>query len=169
MENYLDCFIRLVTLLRSTNSRAAKEELLLTFWQDSKKYGWELDKLFHYVYDYDKQYYITSANILKKDLTEKVATKEYNILWDLLDDLSNRVIKGHQAIATVQQFLKQETKDHQELILNIIDKDLKCGLSEVTINKVCGNIIPQFKVALAQKLDIIAMRCFASTIFENSL
>ena len=155
MEHYLDCFIRLVTLLRSTNSRTTKEELLLTFWQDSKKYGWELEKLFHYVYDYDKQYYITSANILKKDLTEKgsLLNKTYNVLWDLLDDLSNRVITGHNAIIAVQQFLKQETKDRQELILNIIDKDLKCGLSEVTINKVCGNIIPQFKVALAQKLD----------------
>lgn len=159
MEYYLDYLLRFVTELRNTNSRILKEEILDKWYKNElelqKKYPQcdDLNKLFHYVYDYDKQYYVTSANILKKDLTEKVAVKEYYTLWDLLDDLSNRVITGHQAIATVQQFLKKETKDRQELILNIIDKDLKCGLSEVTINKVCGNIIKTYDVALASKFD----------------
>lgn len=171
MEHYLDCFIRFVTALRSTNSRLDKEDILRNFWQESLRYGWELDKLFHYVYDYDKQYYITSANILKKDLTEKglLLNKTYNVLWDLLDDLSNRVITGHNAIMAVQQFLKYETKDRQELILNIIDKDLKCGLSEVTINKVCGNIIKTYDVALASKFDPKKHHLDANWVIERKL
>lgn len=155
MEHYLDYLLRFVTELRSTNSRLDKEDILRNFWQESLRYGWELDKLFHYVYDYDKQYYLTSANVLKRDLTTEglFVGKKYDNLWSLLDDLSNRVITGHNAIIAVQQFLKQETKDRQELILNIIDKDLKCGLSEVTINKVCGNIIKTYNVALADKFN----------------
>lgn len=164
MEHYLDYLLRFVEEMRATNSRILKEEILAKWWKeyldmyvknnDNEPLA-SLLNLFRYVYNYDTQFYITSANILKKDLTEKglFAGKNYPLLWDLLEDLSNRVITGHNAIIAVQQFLKQETKGCQELILNIIDKDLKCGLSEVTINKVCGNIIKTYDVALASKFD----------------
>lgn len=164
MEHYLDYLSRFVEALRNTNSRIIKEEILEIWWTEyldmyAKNNDNEplasLLKLFRYVYNYDTQFYITSANILKKDLTEKglFAGKNYSLLWDLLEDLSNRVITGHQAIMAVQQFLKKHTERQQKLILDIIDKDLKCGLSEVTINKVCGNIIKTYDVALAAKYD----------------
>ena len=164
MEHYLDYLLRFVTELRNTNSRILKEEILAKWWKeyldmyvknnDNEPLA-SLLNLFRYVYNYDTQFYITSANILKKDLTEKglFAGKNYPLLWDLLEDLSNRVITGHQAIIAVQQFLKKHTESQQKLILDIIDKDLKCGLSEVTINKVCGNIIKTYNVALADKFN----------------
>lgn len=162
MEYYLDYLLRFVTELRNTNSRILKEEILAKYWKEERerinKYPTNntIETLFHYVYDYDKQYYVTSANVLKKDLSQKglFVGKKYSILWDLLDDLSNRVITGHNAIIAVQQFLKGLCdKKWEELVLNIIDKDLKCGLSEVTINKVCGNIIKTYNVALADKFN----------------
>lgn len=164
MRHYLDYLTDFVNQMRSNNSRILKEEILAKWWKEyldtyAKNNDNEplasLLNLFRYVYNYDTQYYITSANILKKDLTEKglLAGKNYPLLWDLLDDLSNRVITGHQAIMAVQQFLKKHTESQQKLILDIIDKDLKCGLSEVTINKVCGNIIKTYDVALASKFD----------------
>ena len=159
--HYLDYLNNFVNKLRATNSRLEKEEILSKWWKEQRdfclrfKVENHLLKLFHYVYDYDKQYYVTSANILKKDLSEKglFVGKNYDNLWSLLDDLSNRLITGHNAIIAVQQFLKQHDEDQQKLILNIIDKDLKCGLSEVTINKVCGNIIKTYNVALADKFN----------------
>lgn len=161
MEYYLDYLLRFVEEMRATNSRILKEEILDKWYKNElelqKKYPQcnDLNKLFHYVYDYDKQYYVTSTNVLKKNLIQEgvFVGKKYSLIWDLLDDLSNRVITGHNAIIAVQQFLKQEPKDCHELILNIIDKDLKCGLSEVTINKVCGNIIKTYNVALADKFN----------------
>ena len=162
MEHYLDYLITFVNLIRSTNSRILKEEILNHWWTEAEKWEKEqkienlLLKLFHYVYDYDKQYYITSANILKKDLSQKglFVGKKYDNLWSLLDDLSNRVITGHNAIIAVQQFLKEQYDERREkLILDIIDKDLKCGLSEVTINKICGNVIKTYDVALASKYE----------------
>lgn len=162
MEHYLDYFLRFVTELRNTNSRILKEEILEKYWKEEKEWVKKyptnntLENLFHYVYDYDKQYYVTSANILKKDLTEKglFAGKKYDNLWSLLDDLSNRVITGHQAIMAVQQFLKGLYNEKwEQLVLDIIDKDLKCGLSEVTINKVCGDVIKTYDCCLAQKFD----------------
>lgn len=161
MRHYLDYLTDFVNQMRSTNSRLLKEELLLKWWTEAEKFENEnkienlLKKMFHYVYDYDKQYYVTSANVLKKDLTEKdlFVGKKYTMLWDLLDDLSNRVITGHNAIIAVQQFIKEEEPTFKEIILAILDKDLKCGLSEVTINKVCGNVIKTYDVALASKFD----------------
>ena len=165
MEYYLDYLLRFVTELRNTNSRILKEEILAKYWKeyldmyvknnDNEPLA-SLLNLFRYVYNYDTQFYITSANILKKDLTEKglFAGKNYPLLWDLLEDLSNRVITGHQAIVAVQQFLKKlHNEKLEKLVLDIIDKDLKCGLSEVTINKVCGNIIKTYNVALADKYN----------------
>lgn len=159
--HYLDYLNNFVNKLRATNSRLEKEEILGKWWKEQRdfclrfKVENHLLKLFHYVYDYDKQYYITSANILKKDLSEKglFVGKNYDNLWSLLDDLSNRLITGHNAIIAVQQFLKQHDEEQQKIILDIIDKDIKCGLSEVTINKVCGNIIKTYNVALADKFN----------------
>lgn len=161
MMYYLDYLTNFVNQMRSTNSRLLKEEILEKYWKEYREWAKQrnveniIETLFHYVYDYDKQYYVTSTNVLKKNLVQEgvFVGKKYSLIWDLLDDLSNRVITGHNAIIAVQQFLRQEAKDHQELILNIIDKDLKCGLSEVTINKVCGNIIKTYNVALADKFN----------------
>lgn len=165
MENYLDYLIRFVEELRSTNSRILKEEILKKWWDEYLKQCEinndneplaSLINLFRYVYNYDTQFYVTSANIRKKDLTQKglFAGKRYTNLWDLLEALSNRYITGHNAIISVQQFLKEQYDERREkFILDVIDKDLKCGLSEVTINKVCGNIIKTYDVALANKFD----------------
>lgn len=178
MEHYLDYLIVFVNLIRSTNSRLLKEEILNHWWAEAEKWEKEqkienlLLKMFHYVYDYDKQYYITSANILKKDLSEKglFAGKKYDNLWSLLDDLSNRVITGHQAIMAVQQFLKElHNEKWEKLVLDIIDKDLKCGLSEVTINKVCGNIIKTYDCCLAQKFDAKKHTLTNSWVIERKL
>lgn len=180
MEHYLDCFIRFVTALRSTNSRLDKEDILRKFWQESLRHGWGLDKLFHYVYDYDKQYYITSANILKFKKKASYQAQVINnpwcfadsfTLWDLLDELSERVITGNLALTVVNEFLRvrQFNDEQRAIIFNIIDKDLKCGLSEVTINKVCGNIIKTYDVALADKFDPKKHALDSNWIIERKL
>ena len=71
MRHYLDYLADFVNQMRSTNSRLLKEELLLKWWTEAEKFEKEnhienlLKKTFHYIYDYDKQYYVTSANVLK--------------------------------------------------------------------------------------------------------
>jgi len=117
MYNEIDIIIGFINELRATNSRLEKEAILNKYWQrdDFKEI---LQKLFHAVYDYDKQYYVTSANILKKDLTQQGVFfgKNYSYVWDLLDDLSNRVVTGHNAIIAVQQFLKNKKQEKNKFI-----------------------------------------------------
>lgn len=162
MEHYLDYLYRFVKEMRATNSRILKEEILKNWWERERHFlekypdANALEKMLHYVYDYDKQYYVTSANVLKKNLTQKglFVGKNYMRIWELLDDLSNRVITGHNAIIAVQQFLNNTFDEtHKELILCILDKDIKCGLQASTINKVVPNLIKTYDVCLANKFD----------------
>ena len=169
MLDYLDKLIEFVKELRATNSRTEKEEILERWWGEqqlmSPVYDNDvLDKLFHYVYDYDKQYYVTSANILKFKQKESYQAQiisnpwefaDSYTLWDLLDELSKRILTGNLALTVINEFIRIRNlnKEEEQLVLDIIDKDIKCGLSEVTINKVCGNIIKTYNVALADKFD----------------
>jgi len=73
-------------------------------------------------------------------------------LFDLLDDLSNRQLTGHAAVGAVNAFILAN-KEHEQLIYNILDKDLKTRTAASIINKGIPGLIPQFKVALAEAID----------------
>ena len=73
-------------------------------------------------------------------------------LFDLLDDLSNRHLTGHAAVGAVNAFILAN-KEHEQLIYNILDKDLKTRTAASIINKGIPGLIPQFKVALAEAIN----------------
>ena len=110
-----------------------------------------LQKIFNYTYNPYKKYNVTSKNCKKNSGLFKYNL--YNDLFDLLDDLANRVITGHDAIAAVNGFITGNTK-YEDLIFNIIDRDLKMGASTSSINKVIPGCIPTFKVALANPYNV---------------
>ena len=110
-----------------------------------------LQKIFNYTYNPYKKYNVTSKNCKKNSGLFKYNL--YNDLFNLLDDLANRVITGHDAIAAVNGFITGNTK-YEDLIFNIIDRDLKMGASTSSINKVIPGCIPTFKVALANPYNV---------------
>ena len=110
-----------------------------------------LQKIFNYTYNPYKKYNVTSKNCKKNSGLFKYNL--YNDLFDLLNDLANRVITGHDAIAAVNGFITGNTK-YEDLIFNIIDRDLKMGASTSSINKVIPGCIPTFKVALANPYNV---------------
>ncbi|MDC1282488.1 hypothetical protein N8Z10_00925 [bacterium] len=126
----------------ATNSNTDKLDVLKTYTQyDSVK------KALVYTYDTYKQYGVTSKNCKKhSDLMGHPNT--YGDLFLLLDDLNNRICTGHNAIANVNRFV-QENKNYEDLIWNIIDRNLKTRSTTSTINKVVPGLIPTFDVALA--------------------
>ena len=70
----------------------------------------------------------------------------------VLNALASQQYTGHAAIKLVNTFI-EDNKEHQDLIYKIIDRNLKCGISADSINKIYPNLIPEFKCALANKLD----------------
>ena len=133
-----------VEQMRATSSSLDKVEIL-------KKQSDFIKKVLEYTYNPYKQYYVTSKTCKKNsDLCDP--NKIHDTIFDLLDDLTNRVYTGHDAIAMVNSFVLQND-GYEELIYSIIDKDLKTRTGAKVINKAFPNLIPEFNVALAQTYE----------------
>jgi DNA ligase-1 len=74
--------------------------------------------------------------------------------WALLEDLRTRGITGHRARDAIQECAEEfDSVEWNNLARRVLIKDLRCGISEKTLNKVLGNTewkIPTFTCQLAQ-------------------
>jgi len=133
-----------VTESNSTNSNTDKLNVL-------KKYAdnESVRSALNYTYNTFKQYGVTSENCKKNSNLIKYG---YTDLAKLLDDLNDRFITGHLAISSVNGFV-EANKAYEELIFNIIDRNLKTRSTTSMINKVIPGLIPTFDVALANSFD----------------
>lgn len=130
----------------STNSNSDKLAVI-----EKYKNQPDLLKVLQYTYDTFKQYGVTSANCKKRsDLC--MPFTPYSSIFELLDALANRDLTGHDAIETVNGFI-EENKLYEDVIWNIIDRNLKTRSTVSMINKVIPGLIPTFDVALAKAYD----------------
>jgi len=131
----------IIKKLKETNSRLNKISIL----EDNKNNEF-LKEILFYTYNPFYNYYV------KKYKKQKLSNNGYmrhNEMIGLLDELKTRKTTGNAAIKLVENFLKN-TKEEQFYILPLIlNRNLKCGISTSTINKVFPDLIPEFKVALA--------------------
>ena len=89
---------------------------------------------------------------MSKCVAQVVLMIKYNTHEDpftLLDDLTNRVYTGHDAIHQINGF--EMNVERGDLIYKIIDKDLGIRVGAKVINKAIPGLIPTFSVALAQE------------------
>ena len=136
---------KFVDEMKSTSSLNEKKVII-----DSIKNNKFITSSLNYTYDPYKKYYVTSKTCKKNSGLFKYNL--YNDLFNLLDDLSNRVITGHDSIAAVNGFITTNPK-YEDLIFSIIDRNLEIRASDSVINKVIPNLIPTFDVALATKYE----------------
>lgn len=102
---------------------------------------------------------VTSKSILKFKNNQKkgvkgVLYKDRNTtdklaIFSLLKELSDGKLSGHKALKSVIDFCEQYN-EHEQLILNIIDKDLKTRFTGKNINKIVSDLVPMFEVSLAK-------------------
>ena len=141
----------MVSDLRATSSTKDKEGIITDYCNHNSAAANFTKNILLYTYHPMWQYNVTSDNLKKKN--HLVARKnEYKNFFDLLDDLKNRKITGHDAIAAVNSFIEHHS-DYEELIHCIIDKDLKTRAGDKIINKAIKDHIPEFSVALADKYE----------------
>lgn len=137
--------------LRATSSTKDKEGIITDYCCHNTASANFTKNILLYTYHPMWQYNVTSDNLKKKRYL--VARKnEYKNFFDLLDDLKNRKITGHDAIAAVNSFIEHHS-DYEELIHCVLDKDLKTRAGDKIINKAIPDWIPEFSVALADKYD----------------
>jgi len=131
----------------ASNSNTDKLNVLRDYTTDQ-----EVLQALRYTYDPFKQYYVTSKNLKKRsDLVSPIGN-QYGSILTLLDTLNDRIITGHDAIAAVNRFIL-ENRQYEELIYNIIDRNLKTRSTTSMINKVVPGLVPTFDVALAATYD----------------
>lgn len=151
MTHDFDYVWGMVRDLRATSSTKDKEGIIVDYCGHKTASANFAKNILLYTYHPMWQYNVTSDNLKKK--SHLVARKnEYNNFFDLLDDLKNRKITGHDAIAAVNSFI-EHNDEYEELIHCIIDKDLKTRAGDKIINKAIPDHIPEFSVALADKYE----------------
>ena len=135
-----------VDKLKSTNSTNNKIEIRKEYKNDTI-----IEKVLKYTYSPFKQFYITSTTSKKNQMLCD-PNQIHDTIFELLDDLTNRVYTGHDAIAMVNSFVSNNP-GHEDLIYNILDKNLKTRTGADLINKAIPKCVPTFKVALANPYD----------------
>lgn len=138
-----------IEVINQTNSNLDKQKVIKQFYTENEEL---FSKIMLYVYDYHKKYYVTSANLLKREDLINDSNMDDLTIFDVLDSLSNRCVSGYDAIALINGFIQQNIQ-YKDLILKIIDKDLQCRIDVKTLNKVIPNLIPSFNVSLGEKVD----------------
>jgi len=142
---------QLVTELNRSNSSSDKVAALKNFS--------DCQQLLKYTYDTNLyQYGVTPDNIRKlmnePQIAQLVLSGSFNhaTLIDLLNDLNNRTVTGHRAIAAVVKFI-QDNAQFSELILNVIDRNIQIRIGAQLINKVFPGLISEFNVSLGVALS----------------
>jgi ATP-dependent DNA ligase len=131
--------------LESDNSRLAKEAVLI-----KNKDNETLKRVFFLALDPFTQFYI--RKIPKYDQIYKTT---FGLEWalDELSRLSSREYTGNKAIEHLTYILSSLTEDNAKVIERVIGKDLKCGVSEKTANKIWKGLIPEYPCMLASGFD----------------
>lgn len=82
------------------------------------------------------------------------AENPWPVFWGLLEGLRTRSFSGHRARDAILETMKRfDSVEWNNLCRRVLIKDLRCGISEKTLNKVLGRTewrIPVFSCQLAQ-------------------
>ena len=110
-----------------------------------------LKQIFIDTYDTSKKYYIKNIPELAVH-GELTIDEEYDTFHSTLMKLHYRDVTGNDAIEFLVKTLEHYTKEDQEVLINIVQRNLKIGVSIDNFNSVC-QVIKTFDVALAENLE----------------
>ena len=145
--------IDILNELASTSSRLEKEAIL-----KREENNELLKKVFFLAYDPFTQFYQRKIPKYEKNNTSHAASLAS--MLPSLGDLSNRVVTGNAAIDRLTSILEAVCGSESEVIERIIKKDLKCGASDSTANKIWPGLIHEFPCMLCTPFDEKIMKKF---------
>ena len=74
-------------------------------------------------------------------------------LSELEDEISSRNLTGNAAIEFIGTIASNLSSDDQEVLMRVIERDLKCGTGMTLANKVWKGLIPDYPVLLCNKFN----------------
>jgi DNA ligase 1 len=140
--------------LESSDSRLHKEAVIEKALMASKLGSANAQCFLFNCYQAYNPYYV--FGVKKVPETEGLENKPnpWPKFWAMLEGLRTRSLTGHNAKTAIEFMAEQfDSVEWNSLCRRVIIKDLRCGISEKTLNKVLGNSewkIPVFTCQLAQ-------------------
>lgn len=135
-------YSEIIASLARTSSRLEKESILGSCKDE------EFKELLSYTYDPFKMFGV--KQIPEVTSYGNGSVKEgWGEIKFILDKLIKRELTGNRALDIITSLLSSLTAPEAELLSNIIRKDLRCGISVKTANKVFPKLIPTFELMLA--------------------
>lgn len=140
--------VQIFTDLKNDSSRTGKEAILKAY-EDNKLFR----KVLEFVYN---PYIVTgiSTRKLKKKVKGVNPSETLQSITCVMNYLLHNNTGKDYDIVVLQNFIDTLDEDAQELVKQIVTKDLKVGITSKTINKVYGKgTIPEFAVMLAESYE----------------
>jgi ATP-dependent DNA ligase len=132
--------------LATTSSRLEKEAILKRHLTDLT-----LRRVLFLALDPYTQFYIRRIMPYKTGVRNTHLTLDQALVE--LEKLSSRTLTGNAAFYHLHWILESLSADDAKVIERVIEKDLRCGVSEATVNKIWPNLIPTYPVMLASGFD----------------
>lgn len=137
--------LQILNELASTSSRNEKEAIIRR-----EKDNELLKRVFFLAYDPFTQFYIRK---IPAYMSDSVPMRTLDKAMDDLSMLSSRTVTGHDGIDWLTDILETLTAEDAKVIERIISKDLKCGASDSTANKVWPGLVHEFPCMLCTPFD----------------
>lgn len=125
-KSLLENMENLVNELRNTTSINSKVKMI-----KSKP---ELKRILELIYSPESRFHITSKSIDNYSFYEFISRNNEHDIFSVLQMLSDRSVTGKAAASLVKDYIKS-FPEHEELIKNIIDKNLKARIGHELIKR----------------------------------
>ena len=140
--------------LESSDSRLHKERVIEKALMASKLGSANAQCFLFNCYQAYNPFYTFHVKQVPESSGIEHAPNPWPVFWGLLEGLRTRSFTGHRARDAIVECMKQfDSIEWNNLCRRVITKDLRCGISEKTLNKVLGRTewkIPVFSCQLAQ-------------------
>jgi DNA ligase 1 len=140
--------------LESSDSRLHKERVIEKALMASKLGSANAQCFLFNCYQAYNPFYTFHVKQVPESSGIEHAPNPWPVFWGLLEGLRTRTFTGHRARDAIVECMKQfDSVEWNNLCRRVITKDLRCGISEKTLNKVLGKTewkIPVFSCQLAQ-------------------
>lgn len=108
--------------------------------------------ILYYVYNPFQMYYVKKVKGLNFTGTKKITEKNWNEYKKILNQLNERTISGNNALDMLRNFLSEFSENSGNILLGVLKKKLPIKMN-TEINKAFPNLVPNFDVILANKLE----------------
>jgi len=149
--------MNVIDLIAATGNRMEKQELVKQLLADALG-----AKVLRWAYDPFVTFGITPPHIA--GVGEFYFDADTLDASDLFNGLAARRITGGSAKSLVEIFIRASEPRTAELAWRILSKDLRCGITDKTINLVEAGFIPTFTVMLAHKYEEKRIKSFPVSV-----